>query len=248
MRQTKTATLVALGVLTVLAMPALFLSTYQPFWLVRAAQRHFPDVVFYVETRERAVALTLDDGPETDVTPRVLEVLRTEGVRATWFVMGERVQRHPDVLRSILADGHEIANHQWDDRAAVRMGRGELRETLARTERLLQQPTDRRFWRPASGWFRGSTLDVAREAGYTPVLGSAYASDPAGPPRWYLRWALVRMARPGAIVVLHVGPGRGRTADVLPALIRGVREKGLRFVTLGELAALRRAGADRLRR
>lgn len=244
MTRAKAAILVALGLLTMLAVPALFLSAYQPFWLVRVAQRHFPGVVFHVDTPAPAVALTFDDGPDVEVTPRVLEVLRREGVRATWFVIGERAQRHPDVLRSILGDGHEIANHQWDDRAAVRMRRRELRETLARTERLLQQPPDRRFWRPASGWFRWWMLDVAREDGYTLVLGSAYASDPARPPRWYLRWALVRMARPGAILVLHVGPGRGRTADVLPALIRGVREKGLRFVTLGELVALRRTTAE----
>ena len=91
--------------------------------------------------------------------------------------------------------------------------------------------------RPASGWFRPWAPDELRAHGYRLVLGSAYATDTLGPPPAYLCWALTRMAVPGAILVLHVGPGRWRTPAVHRELIRGVRAKGLEFATVGELVA-----------
>ena len=97
--------------------------------------------------------------------------------------------------------------------------------------------------RPASGWIRPWGFRESRALGYSIVLGSAYVSDPARPPPAYMRWALVRMARPGAIIVLHVGPGRDRTPQVLPEVIRGIRARGLRFVTVSQLAS--RHGRER---
>ncbi|MGH7720328.1 MAG: polysaccharide deacetylase family protein [Gemmatimonadaceae bacterium] len=208
---------------------------YQPFWMIRGIQRALPDVVFWVDARDSVVALTLDDGPDDSVTPQVLALLRQERVRATWFVIGERVQQYPELLDAIRAGGHEVANHFWDETATWRLNRQRFRHEVLRTEALIHQQSPTRLLRPASGWFRGWARREAREMGFTLVLGSAYTSDPAKPPSTYMRWALTRMARPGTIIVLHVGRDRDRTATVLPDLIRGVRAKGLEFVTVSEL-------------
>ena len=215
---------------------------YQPAWLIRLVQRALPDVVFVAEGSGPVVALTLDDGPDPVVTPTVLGILRRERVPASWFVIGERARRHPGLLRRMRDEGHEVANHFWSERPTWRMGRAEFRRDLLRTEALIRQVARPRLMRPASGWVRPWAPAEARRLGYRIVLGSAYAGDPAGPPRAYMRWALTRMARPGAILVLHVGPGREATAEILPALIRGVRAKGLEFVTVGRLLARAAAG------
>lgn len=214
--------------------------------MVRAVQRRLPGVVFLADTDAPLVALTLDDGPDDSVTPAVLDILDRERVRATWFVIGERAARHPEVMRAITAAGHEVGNHAWTDRPTWRLARDEFRQDLLRTHALLGRyeseapappapPARPRLMRPASGWFRQWAPDELRAHGYRLVLGSAYATDTWRPPPAYLRWALTRMARPGAILVLHVGPGRWRTPAVLADVIRGVRAKGLEFATVGEL-------------
>ena len=73
------------------------------------------------------------------------------------------------------------------------------------------------------------------------VLGSVYASDARRPPKAYLRWAISRMSRPGAIIILHVGPGRTHTIDILPDIAHRIHAKGLKFVTLDELMSSAKA-------
>ncbi len=215
----------------------IWVSFYQPFWLVRTVQWFVPGVVFYVRTNAPVVALTLDDGPDDSVTPAVLAILRRERVPATWFVIGERVKRYPDVYRAIVADGHQVANHFWGETPTWHMDLARFKRDLLRTEALIHQQVRPRLMRPASGWIRPWGIRVSAALGYAVVLGSAYVSDPARPPRAYMRWALTRMARPGAIIVLHVGPGRERTPEVLPAIIRGIQAKGLQFVTVSQLSS-----------
>jgi peptidoglycan/xylan/chitin deacetylase (PgdA/CDA1 family) len=212
----------------------LFLATYQPWPLVRLVQHLLPRVVFFARSARPVVALTFDDGPDDTVTPQVLDTLRTYRVPATWFLIGERVERHPEIVRRILDEGHGVGNHFWQDRPTWRMSRAEFRAAVERTGRLLPE-CGRSLLRPASGWFRAWAPSEAARLGYRLVLGSAYASDPMRPPRSYVCWALARMARPGAILVLHVGPGRHLTPDVLPELITRIRTRGLEFVTLDGL-------------
>ncbi|MGE5358325.1 MAG: polysaccharide deacetylase family protein [Bacteroidales bacterium] len=213
----------------------LVLRFYQPFVAVRLVQKLLPDLTLHQPGERPVVALTLDDGPDPDVTPLVLDVLKAEGVKATWFVMGARVVAYPELYRRIVAEGHQVANHFWDDTATWRMDRTRFRDSLARTEAVIDQERKPFLYRPASGWFRPWAFAEAAQLEYRTVLGSAYASDPLRPPPRYIRWALARMARPGAILVLHVGTGREATPAVLPLLIADVRAKGLEFVRLDDL-------------
>src|SRR5919201_66465 len=99
---------------------------------------------------------------------------RREGVRATWFAIGERARRHPELMRAITADGHEVANHCWTERPTWRMGREEFRRDLLRADAAIAPHAHSGLMRPASGWFRLWMLDELRALGLTPVLGSAY--------------------------------------------------------------------------
>lgn len=226
----------------VLSLAALIWILFYPArWLVRLASRTSPGVVFFVRTERPWVSLTFDDGPDEEVTPAVLQILKREGVPATWFIIGERAERHPAQLRSIRKGGHELGNHFWTDSPTWLMSAERFQVDLNRTERLLAQGPPR-LMRPASGWIRGSQIRSAASDRYTVVLGSAYCSDWLGPPDPYISWAMVRMCQPGAILILHVGPGRDRTPRVLPSVIVGVRSRGLEFVPLRSLLGEGRQG------
>lgn len=222
------------------------LSFYQPRWLIAAAERGFPGLLFRVPTTRPIIALTFDDGPDPTVTPRVLEILRREQVVATWFITGSAAAEHPELVRSILGDGHQIANHMWDRTSAWTLSPRELATSVSATAGVAASDDMRTLLRPASGWIRPSSAAWARRNGYLIVIGSVYTNDPLKPPTRYMKWAVPRMARPGDIIVLHVGAGRERTADALPEIIARLRTKGLNPVRLSDLLAARSTSPRRM--
>lgn len=201
-------------------------------------QRTWPDIVFEVDTAEPYFALTFDDGPHSPYTEAVLDTLAEHHAKATFFVMGEQVERHPDLYRRILDEGHEVANHFYDDRPTLLLSNEEILESLERTERILGPHNPSRLVRPSSGIARVATREMLREHGYTLVIGSAYTSDCTRPPRAYMRWAFRQMVEPGRIVILHDGrKERSRTVDVLPGLLQDALDAGLRPTTVSDLIA-----------
>lgn len=217
------------------ALAVVALTFYQPRWLIAAAARTLPGILFSVHTDSPLVALTFDDGPDPAVTPRVLEILRRERTPATWFITGSRAAEHPELLRQIVADGHQIANHMWGTTPAWTLSLSDFAASVEATARVAPAHDLRTFLRPASGWIRPSAASWSRRNGYRVVLGSVYANDPLKPPPAYIEWAITRMAGPGDIVVLHVGAERGRTAEALPGIIKSLRAKRLRPVRISEL-------------
>ncbi|MCK9485205.1 MAG: polysaccharide deacetylase family protein [Dehalococcoidia bacterium] len=214
---------------------------YQPRPLTRAMQRTWPDIVFEVDTDEPAIALTFDDGPHPPYTEAVLDTLARYGARATFFVMGEQVERNPGLFRRMVDEGHEVANHFYDGRATLLLTNEAILRSLERTERILGDQNPSRLVRPASGVARVTTREMLRERGYTLVIGSAYTSDCTKPPRAYMRWAFRQMLEPGRILILHDGrKERSRTVDVLPDVLEGALEAGLRPMTVSSLLALGR--------
>lgn len=211
---------------------------FQPRPLTRAMQRTWPDIVFEVETSEPYFALTFDDGPHPPYTEAVLDTLAEHDARATFFVMGEQVERHPDLYRRILDEGHEVANHFFDDRPTLFLPDDQVLASLKRTEHILGQANPSRLVRPSSGIARVATREMLREEGYTLVIGSAYTSDCTRPPRAYMRWAFRQMLEPGRIVILHDGrKERSRTVDVLPGLLEDALAAGLQATTVTDLMA-----------
>jgi peptidoglycan/xylan/chitin deacetylase (PgdA/CDA1 family) len=97
-------------------------------------------------------------------------------------------------------------------------------------------PGSRKLFRPPGGIAWPGQLRLARQRGYTPVLGSAYPHDPARPPVWYIRWLVVKNLRPGAIVILHDGiRDPSRSIEALPLILAAGKQKGLQFVPIGTL-------------
>lgn len=186
------------------------------------------------------VALTIDDGPDGEITPRLLEELRKVEAPATFFVVGDRAAETPELVRRIHAEGHEIGNHTWSHRPLTVGACRSPREQLGRTEELLARlcPGSPRLFRPPFGAIGpGGGPALARE-GLLPIYWSVVPGDwdPLSPSE--IRRRVLREAHPGAVVVLHGGrPWHAGTPAAIGDLVRELRDKGYELVSLTRMLA-----------
>ena len=126
--------------------------------------------------RGKQLALTYDDGPNDPDTPRLLDILAKHNVKATFFLIGRYVQQRPDIVRRIVAEGHEIGNHTFLHPVLSLCDGANVRGELMLCEKALKDVgiTSVRFFRPPFGARRPATLRIAREIGYIPVMWSVW--------------------------------------------------------------------------
>ena len=208
-------------------------------------------LIWSVSTVKPLAALTFDDGPDPELTPRILEVLAEHGVQATFNVMGWNALRHPDLVRAVVAAGHELGNHTWTHQDLAFQSALQTRRQLERGREAIERTAGvrPRFFRPPRGNLTGSAIQSAAELGYDVLLwsvtrGSAGVGTPAS-----VADHLARTVAPGDVVALHDGIGRGtfdprgpgaqelrarRRVEVqaLPAAVERVLGQGLRLVTV----------------
>jgi peptidoglycan/xylan/chitin deacetylase (PgdA/CDA1 family) len=209
-----------------------------PRWLVPAIAARSPGCLYAVPTRERLVALTLDDGPDAAHTPGVLALLRAHRARATFFLISERARRQAPLVRAIVVDGHEIGNHLTRDEPSARLAPAAFEAALREAGSVLGRFAPVRWFRPGSGWYTSAMLAAAARAGYRCALGSVYPYDPHVPSSRFAAAYILANVRPGAVLVLHEGGGRGRrTVETLRRVLPALHARGYRVVGLTELTA-----------
>lgn len=207
----------------------------------------------------KAIALTFDDGPDPVWTPRILDVLRQNGVPATFFVIGENALEQPSLLRRMVAEGHVLGNHTYTHPNLAGASETETAFELSTNERLVEAYTGRRmslFRAPYFGDAEPTTADElipalrAQQAGYTIVGLHVDTEDWQRPPAdTILRTALSEIGsvtpdRSANIVLLHDGGGdRAETVAALPRLIAALRAQGYHFVTVPQLVGVTAAQA-----
>lgn len=125
------------------------------------------------------MALTFDDGPHPEGTPAVLEVLAAAGARATFFVIGEQVERRPELVARILAEGHAVALHGYRHRLQLRLTPAAVCADIRRGSAVLQEATGvaPTWHRPPYGIYSPAGLRAVREAGLSPLLWSRWGKD-----------------------------------------------------------------------
>lgn len=211
-----------------------------PQAVVRLLRAAFPGVIWEMPTSERLVAISFDDGPDPVYTPQVLEILREYSIKATFFLVGERVRRFPDLRQWIVEEGHAVGNHSDSWRRTIQLSDTEFERDLLRAEESVEPgsggpESESKLFRPAGGFIRGSQLRILRRHGYRTVLGSAFAFDPYRPPRKYIEWAIGRGLKRGAIIVMHDSGGdRSKTVEALPAILERAHAEGYRLVRISE--------------
>jgi peptidoglycan/xylan/chitin deacetylase (PgdA/CDA1 family) len=193
------------------------------------------------------VALTFDDGPDSTVTPQLLDLLRDRGVRGTFFVLTARAARHPDLVRRMVAEGHEIALHSDRHERLTEVPVLELRRRLSAARDLLQRVSDQpvRFFRPPFGAQSLPTYLAARACGLDVVVWGPHAEDwVQGTPEAVAARGLDGL-KGGDVLLLHDGlvmpPGEVTpTFDRVRAfalILEGMADRGLRPTTVSDLTA-----------
>jgi peptidoglycan/xylan/chitin deacetylase (PgdA/CDA1 family) len=181
------------------------------------------------------VALTFDDGPHPEGTPAVLDRLAALGWRATFFLLGTAVRRHPEVAAAVAAAGHEVAVHGDEHRNHLAHGPAWVAADLDRATAAIVAATGVRpqWFRPPYGVLTGGTLRAARRRSLTPVLWTAWGRDWERTTPERVVGALRPGLRPGATLLLHDGAGTGTpgawrtTAAALPMLAAELDQRGL---------------------
>jgi peptidoglycan/xylan/chitin deacetylase (PgdA/CDA1 family) len=191
-------------------------------------------------TRERIVSLTFDDGPNPDATPRILDALAEADVKATFFILGKHAEQWPRIVERAANDGHQIGNHGWHHRKLHVRGPRYVRNDLVAGTRAIEQAcgVEPRHFRAPHGFRSPWVTPIARALGQRTIGWTLGVWDSARPGADEIARRTVVGARPGSILLLHDGDGydengdRSQTADALPAIISGLRDRGYRFDVL----------------
>lgn len=218
------------------------------------------DIWWSVDANEKVLALTFDDGPTEQFTSRVLDMLEQYDVTASFFLIGELVERRPDDVRRAIEAGHEVANHTFDHYSAAKQTSAELRRTMERgadavAEILGERP---RWFRPVKGHITGALMRTASDLGHDVAVWTYGRGPAAGEPGQIgdqdvsgIEQYMIDHVEDGAIVILHDGIGRSafewsgvdeqlvrqREAELqaLPAVLERYLANGFRFLTISEL-------------
>lgn len=177
------------------------------------------------------IALTFDDGPHPLYTQKLLDILKQENVKATFFVVGKMVGRHPELVQQEAAEGHEVANHTFSHLRLPTIPpqniEPELRNGALAIQKAIGEPT--KLFRPPGGEYDDDVIKAAQKLGYVMVLWTDDPGDYASPGERRIEDYTLKYITNGGIILLH--DGVQQTLDILPDLIRHLKAQGYRFVT-----------------
>lgn len=196
--------------------------------------------LFFVMERggvnNKEIALTFDDGPHPEFTPRLLERLKSLNVKATFFVVGEKVEESPDLTKSIVQAGHEIANHSYSHPNLKTLTEPQITEEIEKNNKAIFEACGKEplFFRPPGGNYNETVIRTLNKVGMPLALWTYNPKDFAVPPKEALEQGIIEHLTTGMVVLLHSGVQP--TYDMLPSLIKKLKAQGYQFVTLSEMA------------
>lgn len=193
---------------------------------------------------KREVALTFDDAPDDHFTPQVLDVLKKEGVKATFFVVGNRLEAHPEIVKRMVTEGHIIGNHSYDHANLPKLNDTDFRNQVIKTDNLIQtisgyKPT---FIRPPYGNIKETQIQWLASQHKVIINWNVDSLDWKGLNAEQVKTNVLAHVQPGAIILQHSAGGIGEdlsgTVQALPQIINKLRNDGVKLVTVPELLNL----------
>ena len=182
------------------------------------------------------IAMTFDDGPSAALTPKLPDLLAAHHIKATFFVIGENVAEHPEIVARAAREGHEIGNHSWSHPNLAKMSEEGVRSQLRRTDDAIKSATGVRptLLRPPYGSITAREKRwIHDEFGYQIILWDVDPNDWKRPGPAVVRTRILKETRPGSIVLSHdIHPG---TIEAMPSTFDALEAKGFKFVTVSEL-------------
>jgi peptidoglycan-N-acetylglucosamine deacetylase len=201
------------------------------------------------------IAMTFDDGPSANLTPKLLDLLAAHRIKATFFVIGQNVVDHPEIVERAAREGHEIGNHSWSHPFLAKLSDDAVRRELRRTDDAIKNAAGVRpkVMRPPYGSITARQKRwIHDEFGYEIILWDVDPLDWKRPGPMTVCNRIVKETRPGSIVLSHdIHPG---TIEAMPATLSQLETKGFKFVTVSELIQMAKpetpkpASADRARK
>lgn len=198
------------------------------------------EVIRRVPTIHKVVALTFDDGPDYKTTPEILAVLRAGGVKATFFVLGQHADSHPEIVAQAVSDGHEIASHAYTHRFLSRLSKEEYNLELDKAEKAILAVAPKPvLFRPPGGAYNDEVLTAAKERGYDIILWSIDPCDWQRPSVSHIVNTVLTEVKPGSIVLMHDGQHPLPTPEAVRIIVDKLKSLGFTFVTVSELLQYR---------
>ncbi len=185
--------------------------------------------------RDKLLALTFDDGPDSVNTPRILDALRHHHAHATFFVLGAQARLHPELVRRIVSEGHALGSHSWSHPSRVSPQRA--REEVESTEALLKKVTGQPpiLFRPPYGILKNGLASVAQKKGNAVILWTISSADTRPISTRQIADNIIHTPDSGDIALMHDGPGHIKTAEAVPTILDELGRSGWRFVTVPQL-------------
>lgn len=185
------------------------------------------------------IAMTFDDGPNATLTPKLLDLLAARHIKATFFVVGQNAADHPEILKRVAREGHEIANHSWTHPNLAKMSDDAVRRELQKTDDAIKAAIGTRpqYLRPPYGSITARQKNwIHSEFGYRIIIWDVDPLDWKRPGPSVVTHRIVSETRPGSIILSHdIHPG---TIEAMPATFDQLTAKGFKFVTVSELIAM----------
>ena len=196
-----------------------------------------------VKTSQKIVALTFDDGPNPPYTGQVLDILREEGVPATFFVIGKNAAKYPDLVKREAAEGHQVGNHTFNHVDLLKADRATVADEVDRTNKVIASITGApaKVVRPPHGFRDAVVLEVMAERGLKVVEWSVASRDWTNPGVETIAGRTLDKVKSGAVILLHDGDGvagttpRAQTVAATREIIRALKTQGYKFVTVDEI-------------
>jgi peptidoglycan/xylan/chitin deacetylase (PgdA/CDA1 family) len=193
-----------------------------------------------VPVSDKYIAITFDDGPHPQNTPRLLDMLRARNIKATFYVVGSNVNLYPQVVRRTVAEGHEIGSHSYTHRLFTKMSDSEIRDELNRTRDAIARAAgvQPRTLRPPYGGLHQRQREwIHAEFGYPTILWSVDPLDWKRPGPGAVCARILSSTTAGSIILAH--DLHAQTVSAMPATLDGLLQRGFKFVTVSQLLAMK---------
>ncbi|MRH41920.1 polysaccharide deacetylase family protein [Aquibacillus halophilus] len=204
-----------------------------------------PNIINDVQTSQKQVALTFDDGPNPLYTSQLLEIFRKVDGKATFFMIGEEMIKHPEVVKAVSENLHEIGNHTYSHPKLTELSSDDCFNELVKTENLIKEMTGKKptTFRPPYLDYNQDTATVVEEFEYS-VIGALNmeAQDWEQPGVEHILSKSLKHVKNGSILIFHDGYGdRSQTIEAVRNLVTEIDNQGYQFVTVSELLRLSRS-------
>jgi polysaccharide deacetylase family sporulation protein PdaB len=205
------------------------------------------DIVWEVPNSEKIIALTFDDGPDPADTPTILDLLAQYNVKATFFVVGKKVDMYPELAKREVLEGHEIANHTYNHTYInKRMTEVSIHKEILKAEQTIFNATGCKptLFRPPGGFYSENLIHVLQKTGYQMILWSWHqdSRDWNRPGVAKIVSSVIKKTRNGDIVLLHdYVEGETQTIEALKQILPQMQARGYHFVTVSELLTYRKS-------